>query len=131
MTKFYVNEIYDSYLKNKAGVAYGHSLIGLFKQCATEGRGSFCGYYGSEFYLDTELYAYYIAEGGIYRPEDRLSELEICVPPIKYREVQIGSHLWTTVIEAETVRDAIELFRDAKWRRWRSPEDECRQSSRT
>lgn len=123
MAKFYVNAVHDQTLTN--GLPYGQIIIGLFKQCSTDGRGNFCGYYGSEYYLDTELYAYYVTDcKGIYRPEARLSELTICNPAIEYREVRIGSHMWTKVIEADTIDAAIDLFMDANWRRWDSPFDE-------
>lgn len=126
MAKFYVNEVHDQTLRN--GVPYGQSIIGLFKQCATEGRGSCCGYYGVELYIDTEMYAYYIADDcrHIYRPEARMSDITIFARPIKYDEVVIGSHMWTTVIEAETVEEAIKLFENAEWRRWHPLLDEMR-----
>lgn len=124
--KFYVNEVVgDHRLRSTLGLHDRDMIIGLFKQCATDGRGNFCGYYASEYYIDTELYAYYIADcSGIYRPEARVSELTICSPAIKYHEIQIGTHIWTNVIEAETINDAIELFRDGKWRGWTSRCDE-------
>lgn len=122
MAKFYVNAVYDKPLTR--GIPYGQMVIGLFKQCPTEGRGNFCGYYSSEYYLNTELYAYYVADGRIYKPEARMTELTIPEQPMKYREVQIGSDMWTMVIEAESVDEAIELFKDAKWRRWNCEIDE-------
>lgn len=123
VAKFYVNEVHDGKLTN--GLQYGQSIIGLFRQCETDGRGNFCGYYGSEYYVETELYAYYVADcKGVYRPEARISELVICDPRIKYHEVRIGSHMWTKVIEARNVEEAIELFDNAKWRRWETPFDE-------
>lgn len=123
MAKFYVNEVHDKALTN--GLPYGQSIIGLFKQCSTDGRGNFCGYYGSEYYIDTELYAYYVADcKGRYCPEARISNITVCDPSIKYREVGIGSHMWTMVIEAETIYGAIDLFANATWHRWSSPFDE-------
>jgi hypothetical protein len=123
--KFYVNEIHDRSLTG--GIPYGQSIIGLFKQCATEGRGSFCGYYGAEFYIDTEMYAYYVADcSGIYKPEARITGVVILEQPTKYREVAIGSHMWTSVIEAESIEEAIRLFEDAKWRRWDCRIDEVK-----
>ena len=125
MAKFYVNEVHDQTFRN--GVPYGQSIIGLFKQCATEGRGSFCGYYGAEFYIDTEMYAYYVAScKGIYRPEARITDVVTLALPKKYSEVAIGSHMWTTVIEAETVEEAIRLFENAEWRRWDHSIDEVK-----
>lgn len=123
MEKFYVNEVHDQRLTNS--LPYGHSIIGLFKQCSTDGRGNFCGYYGSEYYLNTEMYAYYVADcEGIYRPEARISEVTVCDPAIEYREVEIGSHMWTKVIESDTVDAAIGLFKAANWRSWSYPFDE-------
>lgn len=123
MTKFYVNEIHNDTMTK--GLPYGQTIIGLFKQCETEGRGSFCGYYGSEYYIDAEVYAYYIASyNGRYKPEARISDVIICNPTIKFSEVQIATHMWTNVIEADTIDEAIESFKNAEWRRWSSPFDE-------
>lgn len=120
--KFYVNQVHGEDLLN--GIPYPQMVIGLFDQCETEGRGNFCGYYGSEYYLNTKLYAYYVAEGGLYQPEKRISDVMKPVSPFIYDEVQIGSHMWTYVIEAETVEEAIVKFTNAEWRRWTYPEDE-------
>lgn len=123
MAKFYVNEVHDRILTN--GLSYGQSIIGLFKQCSTEGRGNFCGYYGSEYYLNTVMYAYYVADcKGRYCPEARISPITISPYGIEYDEVAIGSHMWTNVIEADAVESAVELFKNARWRRWESPFDE-------
>lgn len=123
--KFYVNEFYGDRLGGEqAGFPniYPNMYIGLFTQCETKGEGSFCGYYGAEYYLDTELIAYYEAEGTIYRPEKRISDVKYCY--FKRKKILIGSHMWTKVIEAETTEEAIEKFKNADWRQWRSPEDE-------
>lgn len=115
--RFFVNEINDHYLTK--GLEYGKHLIGLFRECKTEGRGNFCGYYSSEYYLNTELYAYYIAEYvNIYTPEARIGELIVPTEPIKYDEVQIGSDMWTSVILADNIKDAIKCFINAEWKRW-------------
>lgn len=124
--KFYVNEISDYEVYRDLKFDRGQYIIGLFSQCNTEGRGDFCGYYGSEFYLNTKLYAYYMADcKGLYRPEKRLSDVIALEQPIDYREIGIGSHMWTNVIEADSVEEAIKLFTDAKWRRWQRSKDEC------
>lgn len=120
--KFYVNEVYDQELHK--GLKYGRSVIGLFSQSKTDGRGNFCGYYGSEYYINTTLYAYYEADcKGVYAPEKRTSGVVTLAQPIDYQEIQIGSHMWTNVIEAETIEEAIELFGKAEWRRWDSKLD--------
>ena len=128
--KFYVNRFYGDRLGGeKAGFpnVYPNMYIGLFTQCKTKGEGNCCGYYGAEYYLDTELLAYYVAEGCIYQPEKRISDVSDCY---FYREkILIGSHMWTKVIEAETVEEAIEKFKNAEWRRWVTPEDEFRKKA--
>ena len=123
MAKFYVNQVHDEVLSRMC--PRNSDVIGLFRQCHTVGRGSFCGYYASEFYLDTEMYAYYFADAtGPYTPETRISEVFVCDPPSKFKEAHIATHMWTRVIEADTVTEAINLFENADWRRWESPFDE-------
>jgi len=120
--KFYVNKFYDDSVKK---VAYENSLIGLFEQCKTDGRGSFCGYYGSEFYLNTRLIAYYTAETkGCYTPEKRIGDIVVCDEPKRYDEVLIGSHMWTKVIEADSLEEAIQKFLRFEWRQWTCDIDE-------
>lgn len=114
--KFYVNRLRDYEYDLK--VSEGQIVIGLFKQCKTEGRGNFCGFYASELYLDTELYAFYISEDGVYNPEVRIGTVTVLDTPIKFKEVGIGSHLWTKVVEADTIEGAIVLFRMFEWTDW-------------
>ena len=109
MAKFYVNKFDELNFENV--LKRDQCLIGLFKQCETKGEGSFCGYYGSESYLNTELYAWYIADySGRYDPTRALSLVQVCDPPIKYKKVYIGTHMWTNVISAENVAEAIFKF---------------------
>lgn len=123
MGKFYVNVVCGETITKQP--PYGQMIIGLFKQCKSKGVGNFCGYYANEYYINTEMYAYYIADcNGVYKPEARISEVTFLEQPIKYNEIQIGSHMWTKVIEAESIEEAVELFAEAKWRRWGYPEDE-------
>lgn len=117
--KFYINSLCDWENVLNAKHSYGQFIIGLFRQCKTDGRGNFCGYYGTEYYLNGELYAYYVTENTvIYKPEARLGDVTVLKEPIRYQEVQIGSHMWTNVIEASSIEEAIDLFKNAKWRRW-------------
>ena len=123
--KFYVNKFYDDALTHIYTEGYGDGLIGLFEECGTTGKGNFCGYYGAEYYVNTKLLAFYVADcRGVYSPEKMISDITICKRPVVYKEVSIGSHMWTKVIDAETVEEAIEKFKNADWRRWTSSEDE-------
>lgn len=111
--KFYVNMFYP----DKIGFpnVYPNDYIGLFTQCETKGEGNWCGYYAFEYYLDTTLLAYYEAESsGLYRPEARIGDVKMHNK--HYPKISIGSHMWTYVIEAENVDEAVEKFKNAEWR---------------
>lgn len=117
--KYYVNQFYGDRLGGEAAGfpnVYPGMYIGLFTACEAKGEGNFCGYYGAEYYLNTELLAYYVAEGGRYQPEKRISEVQSCY--FRRQKILIGSHMWTLVIEAETLEEALEKFENAEWRRW-------------
>lgn len=124
--KFYVNKINDSkLLKTLNHVTNAYDRIGLFAQCDTDAEGNFCGYYSVEYYLKTVLYATYYAEGlTVYRPENRIDDVQVLSEPMPLREVSISTHMWTKVIEAETVEEAIKKFENAEWRDWDSRIDE-------
>lgn len=121
--KFYVNQIHD--VSDDLGYehVYPNMLIGLFDSCDSKGEGYFSGWYGAEYYLNTKLYAHYIAEGGGYQPQKRISNVIIEDQPIFYEKVIIGSQMWTYVIEAETIDIAIELFSKGIWRKWSCEKD--------
>jgi hypothetical protein len=122
MNKYYVNSFYGG----RIGLprVYPNMYIGLFRECKAKGEGNFCGYYGAEYYLDTELIAYYEAEGGSYQPEKRIGKTHIC--GYKFDEFLIGSHMWTQVIEAEDDAEARDKFIRAEWRQWNTFKDEPR-----
>jgi hypothetical protein len=116
MKTFYVNAIYDWKSQFGPKPKYGENLIGLFGEKQWDGRGNFCGWYGVEYYLNTEAFAHYVADcSRLYRPEKRISDVTVCDPPIKCKEIQIGSCYWEYKIEAETVEEAIEKFKNAQW----------------
>lgn len=115
MKTYYVNSFVDEKIDDPG---YGTDLIGLFGEHGFEGRGNFCGWYGAEYYLDAELYAHYLSDGsGLYSPEKRISDIVIHNPSIKYDAVMIGSCYWEMKIEAETLEEAIEKFKNADWHR--------------
>lgn len=111
---FYVNSIEN----NSFEVKYPNKIIGLFGEHGWEGRGNFCGWYGAEYYLNTELYAYYTADcSGLYTPELRISDVVVCDPPIHYDEIAIGSGMWDRRIEADDLEEALGMFANAEWTR--------------
>lgn len=109
---FYVNAFYGTEIGLPSN--YPNDHIGLFAKCESKGEGNFCGYYASEYYLDTTLYAHYDSEGSHYAPEKRISDVRICNIPCK--KIAIGSGMWTKVIEADTLKEAIEKFKNAQFR---------------
>ena len=50
-------------------------------------------------------------------PQNRVSEVIVHDPAIKYDKIEIGSCYWEYKIEAETVEEAIEKFKNADWRK--------------
>lgn len=116
--KFYVNKI-----ENKSDLVLPEyipttaDVIGLFRQCDIHQSGYNCGWYGGEDYIDTKLYAYYVAKGGVDNTK-RLSDVVICRPPVKYKKISITTHYFTRVIEAKTIDEAIGLFGNSLWRSW-------------
>ena len=59
MRTFYVNAFYDNDVEQRE---YGMYAIGLFGKHGFEGYGNFCGWYSTECYTNTELYAHYVAD---------------------------------------------------------------------
>ena len=116
MRTFYVNAFYDDSIEK---TEYGIYTIGLFGKHGFEGYGNFCGWYSIECYTNTEMYAHYVADcrETLFMPQNRVSEVTVHDPAIKYDEIQIGSCYWDRYIEAETVEEAIEKFKNADWRR--------------
>ena len=114
MKIYYVNSFWD---RNICEPSRDLDMIGLFGAHGFEGRGNCCGWYGAEYYTNTELYAHYFADGsGLYSPEKRISEVIIHDPAIKYDAVSIGSCYWERYIEAETLEEAIEKFFNGDWK---------------
>lgn len=110
---YYVNKFYDETIADDSCQI---DMIGLFGDRVYEGCGNCCGWYATEFYTNTELYAHYFADGsGLYSPKKRVSEVTVHNPAIKYDKVTIGSGYWERYIAAETLEEAIEKFKKGEW----------------
>lgn len=109
---FYVNQVH------LPESDWNHQYIGLFDNNEWAGKGSFCGYYGAEFYRNTTLLAYGIQlrpgnlsydpkapfDGGFFGSVNR-----------RYEEIPIGSGLWEKRIEASSAEEAVEIFKAQCW----------------
>ena len=109
--KFYVNQV------SQKG-DWNHQYIGLFTNNEWIGEGSFCGWYGTEYYLDTTLLAYGIQlrdggqvvnfkapfDGGFF---ENVNE--------HHDKILIGSKIWEKVIEADNVEEALKIFKTQSW----------------
>lgn len=108
---FYVNEV------TLPESDWTHRCIGLFDNDEWDGRGSFCGYYGAEYYPNTTLLAYgvQLIEGNKrYNPKDPFDG-GIYKCHKHFDEVLIGSGMWEKKIEANSVEEAIEIFIAQSW----------------
>lgn len=109
---FYINQV------NLPESDWTHRCIGLFDSNEWDGRGNFCGYYASEYYCNTNLIAYgvQLIDGNrIYNPKN-LFDGGFKVVNRHYDEIMIGSGMWERTFEADTVEEAIEIFRTQSWR---------------
>lgn len=122
MRKFYVNECFNHELASTFEPGPGEHIIGLFKQCQVicKSDSPHLSLFHS-YYLNTELYAFYIAND-----TERISNIVVLEMPIKYHEIKIPTNTWTCVVEAETVEEAIRSFGEKKWRRFELQKDEWR-----
>lgn len=109
--KFYINEI--------EGMGdWNHQYIGLFTNNDRTAEGSFAGWYGAEYYHNTTILAYGIQlkEGGkCYDPKDPFDG-GFCADYNKHCDkVTIGSGYWEKTIEADSIEEAIEIFKNQSW----------------
>lgn len=107
---FYINQVHTDESD------WNHEYIGLFDKENWIGEGNFCGWYGAEYYRETTLIAYGIQLGhsGIYNPK-RPFNGGFEVVNKYYEKISIGSCYWTKTFEANSIEEAIEIFRKQKW----------------
>ena len=108
---FYINKIHidDSNWKDE--------YIGLFNDHEWEGQGNFCGWYGQEFFKNTTLIAYGIQTGrrfNMYLPKYPFDGGFKIVNQY-YDEIGIGSCFYTRSFEADSVEEAIKIFKNQEW----------------
>ena len=106
--KFYVNSIGNK-VDNLPELPYNNcQYVGLFSQCQVCVDGNFCGYFSSSKYINTMLYAVAVYENGCFRNAKKIGKVNQLDK--FYNEIPIETHMWTCVIEAESVEEAISKF---------------------
>lgn len=109
--KFYINKV-----QHKSD--WTKQCIGLFTNNEWDAEGNFCGYYGAEYYLNTMLLAYGVQkrsggqivdfkapfDGGFF---ENINE--------HYDKILIGSSMWEKCIEADSVEEALKIFKSQTW----------------
>lgn len=111
--KFYINEINQSF-NGKQSLKDDEKYVGLFSECETKGEGYFGGYYSCEKYMNTYLIAYSVFKGEYLA--ERVSDITLINK--HFDSIQIRTHMWTKVIEAPSIKQAIEKFKNSDWRQW-------------
>lgn len=109
---FYINQV------NLPESDWKHRCIGLFDNNEWEGRGSFCGYYGAEFYKNTTLLAYgiqLITGNESYDPKAHFDGGFFADVNTYYDKICIGSGMWEIKLEADSEKEAIEIFKAQNW----------------
>ena len=117
--KFYVNKIKQT-LNGLKPLKEGEYYVGLFSECETKAEGSFAGYYSCEKYLNTNLIAYSVYKGNYL--SERVGDVILVNSYLT--EIQISTHMWTKVIEASNLKEAIKKFEKSEWRQWTNEIDE-------
>jgi len=108
--KFFVNAFND----NEKGSGYRVHLFGLFDSNKWEAEGSFCGWYGGEYYFNTNLLAYYLGEGKNYDPANpRLSP--VVITREHYDSIPINSCYTEYEFEADSVKEARKIFTEGTY----------------
>lgn len=112
MKTYYINKV------NLPESNWNCSIIGLFTNENWTGEGSFCGWYGVEYYNNTTLLAIgYQKEknigGKIYNPKNKFTDTKIIKK--EYDKIIIGSIIWTKKIYAENDEQAIKIFFEQSW----------------
>lgn len=109
---FYINEVCG--IKESD---WYHRCIGLFTNNKFRGEGNFCGWYGIEYYLDTELLAYGIQLVEGCQPIKFKYPFDggFCICKEYYDKIHIGSCMMEKTFEANSVEEAIDIFKRQKW----------------
>ena len=95
-----------------------HQCIALFDSNKWAGEGNFCGYYAAEYYLDTTILAYGIQlrKGcAVYNPKAPFDGGFFENVNANFNKVPIGSALWEVKIEANSVEEAVRIFKTQSW----------------
>ena len=111
--KFYVNRI--GYPEDSLGIDKTISkteYYGLFDSNDWDGIGNFCGWYGIEYYKNTNLLAYMIKYSNEYGTFAMVKEYNR-----HYDKIVIGSIYLQKVIEADSIEEAIEIFKK-QYEKW-------------
>ena len=110
---FYINKV------DTEESDWEHECIGLFSEANWIGEGNFCGWYGAEFYTNTTLIAYGIQLGhsNMYNPK-RPFNGGFKVVNKYYDKIMIGSCYWTKQFKANSVEEAIRIFKNQKWEKY-------------
>lgn len=116
MKKYYVNQVELCAPIDGCTSDWTHGYVGLFTNNQWDGRGSFCGYYGAEYYLNTTLLAFFQNSdygGSRYDSKNKLSEVHRCRE--HFDKIMIGSGMWEEVLFAENDEEAIRKFENLEF----------------
>ena len=95
---------------------WDNDCIGLFDGNKWKGEGNLCGYYACEYYLNTTLIAYGIQKGhrSSYNPKLPFDG-GFKVVNKHYNKIMIGSGFWESKFNADSINEAIEIFKSQSW----------------
>lgn len=135
--KYYVNTIYDNNVPGLAPLDPKFKYVGMFSECdIKETKPVLWDRYADTRYLNTIMHAvavyenegYYCSERGYYRHFGQLGTF-VYKQPVEvnmyFDEIRIMHCKDTDVIEADSLEEAIEMFKNKKWRPYRLDKDKA------
>ena len=130
MKKFYVNTIYSNQVPGLAPLDEKFKYVGMFSACDIKESKPIYGHYTDTRYLNTTMHAlavyqnegYFCPQRGYYRHFGQLGAF-VSKQPVEvnmhFDQIRTMPSKDTDVIEAKSVEEAIELFKNKKWRPFR------------
>lgn len=109
---FYINKIVDA-----EGLTLNplDDVVGLFTSKEWRGEGNCCGWYSKEYFLNTTLLAYFTIpdDDSVRNYKKPYTNFEVVNK--KYDKVWIYSSYATQEFTADSVEEAIEVFKNQRW----------------
>lgn len=101
-------------ISEKRALPYGYDIVGLYRDGEWEGRGNFCGWYATEYRVDSVLLAYYVIKAQLANQKGE-HEKEVVIEDPKPFTFSIHSCMSERCFDALNDEEAIFKFFAEEW----------------